>query len=83
VAGRWLWRGMRVVNSARQCQFAISIIRLTSLKSLCREAEEANCFVTYLAGKPLEHAALAISQLLLDSTRRGGKPVEVVKRGVG
>jgi hypothetical protein len=39
---------------AKQCQFAVSITRLTSLKSLCREAKVAYRFVTYLARKTLE-----------------------------
>src|SRR4051794_23444802 len=43
-------------EEARQSRFAVSITRLTVLKSLCREPEVASRFVTYLARKALEHA---------------------------
>jgi len=43
-------------EEARRCQFAVSVTRLTSLKSLCREPAMANRFVTWLAGKALERA---------------------------
>jgi len=36
-------------QEARQSQFAVSITRLTVLKSLCQEPEVANRFVTYVA----------------------------------
>jgi hypothetical protein len=36
-------------EEAKHCQFAVSITRLTVLKSLCREPEVASRFVTYLA----------------------------------
>jgi len=36
-------------EEARRCRFAVSITRLTVLKSLCQEPEVANRFVTYLA----------------------------------
>jgi hypothetical protein len=36
-------------EEARRCQFAVSITRLTVLKSLCQEAEVTHRFVTYLA----------------------------------
>jgi hypothetical protein len=41
-------------EEARQCRFAVSITRLTVLKSLCQEPEAASRFVTYLARKTLE-----------------------------
>jgi len=41
-------------QEARQCQFAVPVTRLTSLKSLCHQPGVANHFVTYLAGKTLE-----------------------------
>src|SRR5947209_4972424 len=43
-------------EEARHSRFAVSITRLTVLKSLCREPEVAARFVTYLARKALEHA---------------------------
>jgi hypothetical protein len=43
-------------DEARQSRFAISITRLTILKSLCAQPEVANRFVTYLARKVLERA---------------------------
>src|SRR5947209_6492702 len=41
-------------KEARQSQWAVSITRLTTLKSLCQEPRVANRFVTYLARKTLE-----------------------------
>ena len=43
-------------EEARRCQFAVSVTRLTSSKSLCREPAVANRFVTWIAGKALERA---------------------------
>jgi hypothetical protein len=39
----------------RQCQFAVSITRLTGLKSLCHESDVRNRFVIYLAHKTIEN----------------------------
>ena len=44
----------RLPEEARQSRWAVSITRLTILKSLCREPSVANRFVTYLARKTLE-----------------------------
>jgi hypothetical protein len=41
-------------EEARQSRFAVSITRLTVLKSLCREPEVAARFVTYLAQRTRE-----------------------------
>lgn len=41
-------------DEARQSRFAVSVTRLTVLKSLCAQPEVANRFVTYLARKVLE-----------------------------
>src|SRR5438045_4817857 len=41
-------------EEARQSQWAVSITRLTTLKSLCQEPATANRFVTYLARKALD-----------------------------
>jgi hypothetical protein len=41
-------------DEARQSRFAVSVTRLTVLKSLCEQPEVANRFVTYLARKALE-----------------------------
>ncbi len=41
-------------DEARQCQFAVSITRLTVLKSLCQEPAVANRFVTHLARQTLQ-----------------------------
>jgi DNA-binding MarR family transcriptional regulator len=41
-------------DEARQSRFAVSITRLTTLKSLCQEQQVAARFVTYLARKTLE-----------------------------
>ncbi len=41
-------------EEAKTSQWAVSITRLTVLKSLCRQPEVANRFVTYLARKTLE-----------------------------
>src|SRR5580698_7825965 len=41
-------------EEAKQSRWAISITRLTTLKSLCKEPEVANRFVTYLSRKTLE-----------------------------
>jgi DNA-binding MarR family transcriptional regulator len=41
-------------DEARQSRWAVAVTRLTTLKSLCREPEVANRFVTYLARKTLE-----------------------------
>jgi hypothetical protein len=41
-------------EEARQCRFAVSVTRLTVLKSLCREPDVASRFVTSLARKTLE-----------------------------
>ncbi len=41
-------------EEVRQSRWAVSITRLTVLKSLCREPEVANRFVTYLGRKTLE-----------------------------
>jgi hypothetical protein len=40
----------------RQSMFAVSVTRLTSLKSLCHEPQTANRFVTFLARKALQRA---------------------------
>jgi hypothetical protein len=44
-------------QEARQSRFAVSITRLTVLKSLCQPPERAHRFVTYLARKTLERVA--------------------------
>jgi hypothetical protein len=44
-------------REARRCRFAVSVTRLTVLKSLCRDPAVANRFVTYLARKTLERVA--------------------------
>src|SRR5260221_243740 len=41
-------------EEVRQSHRVVSITRLTILKSLCKEHETANRFVTYLAGKTLD-----------------------------
>jgi DNA-binding MarR family transcriptional regulator len=41
-------------QEARRRQFAVSVTRLTVLKSLCRQPDVANRFVTFLARKTLE-----------------------------
>src|SRR5262249_12418353 len=41
-------------GEARQSQFAVSVTRLTILKSLCQQPGVANRFVTYLSRKVLE-----------------------------
>jgi hypothetical protein len=41
-------------REARQSQFAVSVTRLTVLKSLCRQPEVANRFMTHLARKTLQ-----------------------------
>src|SRR5438132_14152684 len=41
-------------DEARRGQFAVSITRLTVLKSLCQQPEVANRFVTYLAQRTRE-----------------------------
>ncbi len=41
-------------EEARQSRFAVSVTRLTVLKSLCEQPEVANRFVTYLARKVME-----------------------------
>jgi hypothetical protein len=41
-------------EEARQSRFAVSVTRLTVLKSLCEQPEVATCFVTYLGRKVLE-----------------------------
>src|SRR5580700_8517655 len=41
-------------DEARQNRFAVSVTRLTVLKSLCQQSDVANRFVTYLARKVLE-----------------------------
>jgi hypothetical protein len=41
-------------QEVRQSRWAVSVTRLTTLKSLCRDSEAANRFVTYLARKTLE-----------------------------
>src|SRR5258708_4187674 len=41
-------------EEVRQSRWAISITRLTTLKSLCQEPEAANRFVTYLVRKTVE-----------------------------
>jgi hypothetical protein len=41
-------------DEVEKSQWAVSITRLTSLKSLCQQPEVANRFVTYLARKTLE-----------------------------
>lgn len=42
-------------DEIRQTRWAVSITRLTVLKSLCREHERANRFVAHLARKTFEH----------------------------
>ena len=42
-------------EEVRRSRWAVSITRLTVLKSLCREPDVANRFVTYLARRTLEH----------------------------
>jgi hypothetical protein len=44
----------RLPDEVRQSQFAVSVTRLTSLKSLCQDAEVADRFVTCLARRTLE-----------------------------
>jgi hypothetical protein len=56
-------------DEARACQFALQVTRLTALKSLCREAEVANRFVTYLA------------QRTRDRMRGTGKKSRVLRAG--
>jgi hypothetical protein len=41
-------------DEVKQSRWAISVSRLTSLKSLCQQPEVANRFVAYLASKTLE-----------------------------
>src|SRR3954454_23323959 len=41
-------------QEAQGCTFAVSVTRLTSLKSLCQQPEVANRFVTHLARKVLQ-----------------------------
>ena len=41
-------------KEVRQSKWAISVTRLTTLKSLCQTPEVANRFVTYLARKTLQ-----------------------------
>lgn len=41
-------------NEIKQSRWAVSITKLTTLKSLCKEPEVANRFVAYLAHKTLE-----------------------------
>ena len=43
-------------EEVRQSEWAVSITRLTVLKSLCRDPEVANRFVTHLAVKTFENA---------------------------
>jgi hypothetical protein len=42
-------------EEARHCTFAVSVTRLTVLKSPCQQSGAAGRFVTYLARKTLEH----------------------------
>ena len=49
-------------DEARQSRFAVSVTRLTVLKSLCGHLEVANRFVTYLARKMLERVEQGKSQ---------------------
>lgn len=48
-------------DEARHCQFAVSITRLTILKSLCQNHEVADRFVIHLARKTIEKVALGKS----------------------
>src|SRR4051794_31679234 len=52
-------------HEARHSRFAVSVTRLTVLKSLCQEPRVANRFVTHLARKALAHA---------ESGRRHSRP---------
>ena len=52
-------------DEIRQSPWAVSITRLTVLKSLCREHERANRFVAHLARKTFEH----LNQVKETSTR--------------
>jgi hypothetical protein len=81
-------------EEVRQCQFAVSITRLTVLKSLCHEPEVANRFVTYLTRKTLEnvkhsshtHTATQASHLALMEEALEGmeawqrKPTETLRQ---
>ena len=55
-----------LAEEIRQTRWAVSITRLTVLKSLCQEHERANRFVAHLARKTFEH----LNQAWEPSTRR-------------